>query len=254
MRDRDGRGVRPEVVASLAAASLAAASLAAALLLAAALPSAEQPRLATTPAAAGATRDAFAPLAMDARGRTPTLPRATLVVHGAPANREPSPLGDGTVPTPPQPPPGAGEVAPGARYAWPLLPPPAVRTAFDEPVDPYGRGHRGVDLAGVTGQPVLAAQEGVVVHAGPLAGRGVVSVQHPDGLRTTYEPVTATVAVGAAVARGAVLGTLDAGHGGCPGACLHWGVRRDRLDYVDPLVLLRPQRVRLLPVPDPWPL
>lgn len=145
-------------------------------------------------------------------------------------------------------------MAPGARYAWPLLPPPAVLTAFDEPVDPYGRGHRGVDLAGVTGQPVLAAQEGVVVHSGPLAGRGVVSVQHHDGLRTTYEPVTATVARGAAVARGAVLGTLEAGHGSCPGACLHWGVRRDRLDYVDPLVLLRPPRVRLLPVPDPWPL
>lgn len=154
----------------------------------------------------------------------------------------------------PAPPPGAGAVAPGASYAWPLLPPPAVLTAFDEPEHPYGRGHRGVDLAGAPGQAVLAAQEGVVVHAGPLAGRGVVSVLHPDGLRTTYEPVAATVAPGAAVGRGSVLGTLAAGHPRCPGACLHWGVRRDRLVYVDPLVLLRPPHVRLLPVPDPWPL
>jgi hypothetical protein len=32
-------------------------------------------------------------------------------------------------------------------------------------------------------------------------------------------------------------------------------VRRDRLEYLDPLVLLRPLRVRLLPVPvpEPWP-
>jgi hypothetical protein len=30
-------------------------------------------------------------------------------------------------------------------------------------------------------------------------------------------------------------------------------VRRDRLEYLDPLVLLRPPRVRLLPVPEPWP-
>lgn len=154
----------------------------------------------------------------------------------------------------PTPPPGAGSVAPGARYAWPLLPPPAVRTSFDDGSHQFGPGHRGVDLAGTAGQAVLAAEEGVVVHAGPLAGRGVVSVLHQDGLRTTYEPVAPTVAVGAVVARGAVLGALQAGHTGCPATCLHWGVRRDRLDYLDPLVLLRPPHVRLLPVPDPWPL
>ncbi|MGE3287917.1 MAG: M23 family metallopeptidase [Pseudonocardia sp.] len=135
-----------------------------------------------------------------------------------------------------------------------MLPPPAVLTPFDEPDFRFGRGHRGVDLAGTAGQPVLAAADGVVVHAGLLAGRGVVSVLHPDGLRTTYEPVTASVRSGAPVRRGAVLGTLDAGHPGCPGACLHWGVRRDRWDYLDPLVLLRPPHVRLLPTPEPWPL
>jgi len=169
----------------------------------------------------------------------------------APRVPNPAPPDDGDAP--PTPPVGAGAVAPGARYSWPLLP-PAVLTYFDEPLHPYGRGHRGVDLAGSPGQAVLAAQEGTVGYAGPLAGRGVVSVQHPDGLRTTYEPVTPAVAVGAVVGRGAVLGALEAEHPGCPGACLHWGVRRDRLDYLDPLVLLRPPYVRLLPVPDPWPL
>lgn len=165
---------------------------------------------------------------------------------GEPPSPKPRPYG-------PAPPAGAGAVAPGARYAWPMLPPPPVVTAFDEPADPYGRGHRGVDLAGTPGQAVLAADAGVIVHAGPLAGRGVVSVQHPDGLRTTYEPVTPVVTPGAVVSRGAVLGVLEPGHPGCPRACLHWGVRRDRRDYVDPLVLLRPPRVRLLPVPDSWP-
>jgi murein DD-endopeptidase MepM/ murein hydrolase activator NlpD len=80
-----------------------------------------------------------------------------------------------------------------------------------------------------------------------------VSVQHDDGLRTTYEPVVPVVRVGVKVAAGAVLGTLVAGHRGCRSTCLHWGVRRDRLDYVDPLVLLMPPHVRLLPVPEPWP-
>jgi murein DD-endopeptidase MepM/ murein hydrolase activator NlpD len=118
---------------------------------------------------------------------------------------------------------------------------------------PFGPGHRGVDLAGAPGQPVRAAREGTVVFAGQVAGRGVVSVQHPDGLRTTYEPVMPGVAAGARVGRGEPVGLLQPGHPGCAAVCLHWGARRDRLDYLDPLALLRPPRVRLLPVPDPWP-
>jgi murein DD-endopeptidase MepM/ murein hydrolase activator NlpD len=124
---------------------------------------------------------------------------------------------------------------------------------FGAPEDPFGPGHRGVDLAGSVGEAVRAARGGVVVFAGPVAGHGVVSVQHDDGLRTTYEPLVPIVRAAAVVATGDVLGTLVAGHRGCPSPCLHWGVRRDRLEYLDPLVLLRPARVRLLPVPEPWP-
>ncbi len=144
--------------------------------------------------------------------------------------------------------------APGAGYAWPLAPRPAVVRPFRPPADAFGPGHRGVDLAGVPGRPVLAARGGTVAFAGVLAGRGVVSVQHPDGLRTTYEPVSPAVAAGAVVRTGDVIGRLDAGHPGCSvEACLHWGVLRARAEYVDPLVLLRPARIRLRPVPVPWP-
>jgi murein DD-endopeptidase MepM/ murein hydrolase activator NlpD len=88
-----------------------------------------------------------------------------------------------------------------------------------------------------------------VVYAGTLAGRGVVSVMHAGGLRSTYEPVTPSVAIGDAVTAGQPLGTLVAGHPGCPAAaCLHWGVRSGR-DYLDPLTLLGLGRVRLLPMP-----
>jgi murein DD-endopeptidase MepM/ murein hydrolase activator NlpD len=139
-----------------------------------------------------------------------------------------------------------------AGYGWPMLP-PVVLAPFGAPEDPFGPGHRGVDLAGAVGQAVLAARAGTVVFAGPVAGHGVVSVQHDDGLRTTYEPLSPLVHAGDVVASGAVLGTLVAGHRGCSSPCLHWGVRRDRLEYLDPLVLLRPPHVRLLPVPEPWP-
>ncbi|MER5674774.1 M23 family metallopeptidase [Pseudonocardia alni] len=172
---------------------------------------------------------------------------------GAPAPGGP-PDGTGPAPAPPRP-PGAGIPAPGADYAWPLLPPPAVTAVFRRPAFRYGRGHRGADLAGSPGQAVLVAREGVVVFAGRIAGRGVVSVDHPDGLRSTYEPVSAAVVAGARLAGGDPVGTLEPGHTGCPvAACLHWGVRRERLDHLDPLVLLRPPRVRLLPwkgAPEP---
>jgi murein DD-endopeptidase MepM/ murein hydrolase activator NlpD len=141
----------------------------------------------------------------------------------------------------------AGAAPPSAPWAWPLAGDPAVTRPFHPPPHPYAAGHRGADLAGVAGAPVLAAGAGVVAFAGMVAGRPVISVQHAAGLRTTYEPVQPTVAAGQVVARGSPLGVLVAGHPGCPvEACLHWGLRRGEV-YLDPLALLRPPRVRLLP-------
>jgi murein DD-endopeptidase MepM/ murein hydrolase activator NlpD len=134
---------------------------------------------------------------------------------------------------------------PGDLWSAPL-PDVTVTRPFDVLPHRYAAGHRGVDLAGAPGAPVLAAGDGLVAFAGMVAGRPVVSIDHPGGLRTTYEPVEPAVGAGQAVARGSPLGTLLAGHGGCA-ACLHWGLRRGE-DYLDPLLLLEPPRVRLLPL------
>jgi murein DD-endopeptidase MepM/ murein hydrolase activator NlpD len=143
--------------------------------------------------------------------------------------------------------PTASAAPPQALWGRPLSGEPVVTRPFDPPPTPYAAGHRGVDLAGTPGRPVVAAGAGVVAFAGLVAGRPVVSVEHAGGLRTTYEPVQPTVAAGQAVVRGSPLGVLVAGHGGCPvEACLHWGLRRGAV-YLDPLSLLRPPRVRLLP-------
>jgi murein DD-endopeptidase MepM/ murein hydrolase activator NlpD len=147
-------------------------------------------------------------------------------------------------PGPGTPEPRAGPVI--TRFGWPLAPPHPVVRRFEAPATPYGPGHRGVDLGAAMGAPVLAAGPGVVVFAGPVAGRGVVSVDHPNGLRTTYEPIAPAVRAGRRVNTGAVLGRLRPGHAGCPGACLHWGVRRGA-EYLDPLSLLATGHVRLLP-------
>ncbi len=118
---------------------------------------------------------------------------------------------------------------------------------FAAPPGPYAAGHRGVDLAAAVGTAVRAPAAGVVVFAGRLVDRGVVSIDHGGGLRSSLEPVTASVTVGARVAVGDAVGTVDAGHPRCaPAVCLHWGVRLDG-EYLDPMALLAPVRVRLLP-------
>ncbi|WP_084740282.1 murein hydrolase activator EnvC family protein [Cryptosporangium aurantiacum] len=158
--------------------------------------------------------------------------------------------GPGTVATGP----GAGPRVPGVPesgrggWRWPLEGAPRVVRRFDLPADPYGPGHRGVDLAAAPGATVRAAGAGVVRFAGPVGGRGVVSVTHSDGVRTTYEPVRAVVRAGDRVVAGTPLGRLEAGHLGCAqAACLHWGLIVDGV-YRDPLTLLGPGAVRLYPV------
>ncbi|MGY1857388.1 M23 family metallopeptidase [Modestobacter sp. SYSU DS0290] len=157
-------------------------------------------------------------------------------------------LGPAAGPATPAPAPPSSP-GPAGVWGWPLPGPPEVSRAFDPPPTPYAAGHRGVDLLAGIGAPVVSAGDGVVAFAGMVAGRPVVSVEHPGGLRTTYEPVQPAVAAGQVVARGSPLGTLVAGHTGCPvEACLHWGLRHGEV-YLDPLSLLQPPRISLLPWP-----
>lgn len=144
--------------------------------------------------------------------------------------------------------------APDPVGTWPLDPRPVVVATFDPPDDPWGAGHRGVDLAGRIGQPVRSALPGEVAFAGRIAGKPVVTVSHGD-TRTTYEPVVGTLGVGTRVAAGDVIGVLDLPASHCfPRACLHWGWRRGDT-YLDPLALVGGGPVRLLPLwrDDPAP-
>lgn len=144
------------------------------------------------------------------------------------------------------------ETAEPLRFGWPMAATPAlgglghplVLRPFQPPTSAYGPGHRGVDLAGRLGQPVLAAGDGVVVYAGWLANREVVSIEHPGGLRTTYEPVSPTVRSGQRVTRGQQVGVLEPAPSERE-VGLHWGAHRGR-EYLDPLRLVT-QTVRLLP-------
>lgn len=148
-------------------------------------------------------------------------------------------------PVPAASPPAAGRAE---RADPPLAGPLTVLVPFDPPDRPYGSGHRGVDLAADHGQEVRAAVDGVVVYAGMLAGRGVVSIERADGVRVSYEPVAAAVARGVTVRAGDRVGTVSGMHPPCaPDTCLHWGVRTPDGTYLDPMGLLRPPVIALLP-------
>ncbi|WP_437003644.1 murein hydrolase activator EnvC family protein [Streptomyces sp. enrichment culture] len=144
---------------------------------------------------------------------------------------------------------------PAVARNWPVGVRPAVLRGWEPPATPYGPGHRGVDLAAAGGTPVRAVAAGRVSFAGPVAGRGVVSLElagtGDPPLRTTYAPVEAVVEEGDVVAAGEVLGSVQPTGPHCTG-CLHWGLLRGDV-YLNPLSLL-PQWLldagpsRLLPV------
>jgi murein DD-endopeptidase MepM/ murein hydrolase activator NlpD len=235
--------------ANLARAGLARAGLGVALVVAPTAP---------VPADTGSPPVAVMPIPVAQTPAAKTSPALSSPALSSPALSSPA-LSSPALPSPPvwsgaADTPGQAEPRdPGEReqplagFGWPLAPAPGVSRPFQPPSQPYGPGHRGVDLVGTPGQPVLAAGAGVVVYAGPLADRGVVSIDHADGLRTSYEPVRAAVRPGQLVRRGEPVGSLEPGHLGCRSvACLHWGLRRDG-QYLDPLLLVRRNRVRLLP-------
>jgi murein DD-endopeptidase MepM/ murein hydrolase activator NlpD len=133
-------------------------------------------------------------------------------------------------------------------FRWPLSPRPVVHRRFDQPRDQWSPGHRGVDLVAAVGQPVLSAGNGVVAFSGVIAGRGVITIRHPGGLRTTYQPVEGRLRPGTLVHRGSRIGVISATAGHCvPLTCLHWGAISGRT-YRDPLSLLGAGRPILLPL------
>jgi murein DD-endopeptidase MepM/ murein hydrolase activator NlpD len=130
-------------------------------------------------------------------------------------------------------------------WSWPLTPRPAVLRAFDPPDKPWLSGHRGVDLRSASdGGPVTSPDSGTVSFVGVVVDRPVITVDHGNGLRSSFEPVRSTLAKGDPVGKGDPLGTLLSGHCGAT-PCVHWGVRRGD-EYVNPLQFVMDLRPSVL--------
>ncbi|KQN98801.1 hypothetical protein ASF21_14005 [Arthrobacter sp. Leaf234] len=143
-----------------------------------------------------------------------------------------------------------------AAWSWPLVPVPAVLRPFEKPSQNWKPGHRGVDLS-TRGLPaeVRSPADGVVAFAGPVVDRGVLTIDHGDGRRSSFEPVNTTLVAGQAVGVGEVVATVVLSQSAaipgstvrshCGGPCLHWGVRVED-EYVDPLAFVTDRRPSVL--------
>ena len=145
---------------------------------------------------------------------------------------------------------------------------PRVVHPFEKPAQRWSAGHRGVDLAvPENDRHVYAPAPGKVVFSGTVVNRKVLVLAHPDGRRSTFEPMDEALPVGTTVAAGEVIGTVtvtasstgERPYRRCTTVCLYWGVRQGGArgdgsgkdaEYINPMSLLGSKEPSiLLPVP-----
>jgi murein DD-endopeptidase MepM/ murein hydrolase activator NlpD len=131
------------------------------------------------------------------------------------------------------PAPARAAPAAAARWSWPIAGAHPITRPFIAPATEYSAGHRGIDIA-ATGD-VVAPADGVVHFVGFVVDRPVLSISHPGGVLSSYEPVESSLHEGDVVERGEVIGHIMPGH--CAQPCLHFGVRVDG-EYVSPMLFL----------------
>jgi hypothetical protein len=104
----------------------------------------------------------------------------------------------------------------------------------------WGRMHKGIDIAGPLGTPILAASAGVVTYAAWNAGGygNLVEIQHPDGSFTRYaHNYRILVREGQSVEQGQLIAQMGT-TGNSTGVHLHFEIHPPGEDAVDPLAYL----------------
>jgi len=127
---------------------------------------------------------------------------------------------------------------------------PPVLTQVVDPFRPpasfAGPGNRGLEYGNAGGRVVASAAAGLVTFAGPVAGRSAITIEHADGVRTTYTGLREIwVEQWQYLRQGATIAIAESG--------FHFGARiRDR--YLDPQILLDASqadtRARLIAPPE----
>lgn len=125
-----------------------------------------------------------------------------------------------------------------------------------DPIEGNMRAHKGIDIAGRHGTPIMAAANGHIHFAGTAGSYGnMVEIIHANGLTTRYAHLSAFhVSPGQIVTQGQIIASMGS-TGRSTGPHLHFEVRdrgqpRNPLDYIGNAPI-RPQAISYLaPSPD----
>lgn len=134
--------------------------------------------------------------------------------------------------------------------SW-VTPVPAMEIieAFDPPDKLWLKGHRGIDVLALEGEPLRAPTGGTIRFAGTVAGMATVSILTESDHVFTFQPAATLLKKGESFAAGEQIGTVGSG-GHCQRSCLHigaWPAASDRR-YVDPGKFFGQEQSALLPL------
>lgn len=121
-------------------------------------------------------------------------------------------------------------------FIWPTT----VRTISGYDFSPE-TNHWGIDIGGVTGNPIYASDNGVIVYAGwnDWGYGNLVVIDHGNGWQTLYGHLSQIyVSCGAFVYQGNAIGALGS-TGNSSGPHLHFELRSDQWNRVDPKNFLK---------------
>jgi len=134
-----------------------------------------------------------------------------------------------------------GKVSDGAvglgYFIWPTL--EHYLSGFDYSPD---TNHRGIDLAGNTGQPIYSVDAGVIVYAGwnDWGYGNMIMVDHGNGWQSLYAHLNSIgVICGQSVDQGTIIGTLGS-TGNSSGSHLHFELMHTLYSKVNPWSYLPP--------------
>lgn len=136
------------------------------------------------------------------------------------------------------------------RPAW-VSPVPAMEIveAFDPPQETWLKGHRGIDVLTVSGEPLRAPTAGTVRFRGSVAGAATVSIETDSGHVVSFQPAETDLKKGERFAAGAEIGTIGEGSH-CGTSCLHIGIwaAEGVKKYLDPAGFFGQEQSILLPL------
>jgi murein DD-endopeptidase MepM/ murein hydrolase activator NlpD len=110
----------------------------------------------------------------------------------------------------------------------------------------WGTMHKGIDIANSQGTPIVAAQSGTVIDAGPASGFGNwVRIKHGDGTITVYGHMsTIDVTVGQPVIAGQKIAGMGS-EGFSTGTHVHFEVHPTEDNAIDPVPWLRERGIEV---------